>query len=153
MSVLSPKLHGIMTIALWVCICATLIPSVSVAFDNPCDPSFTTIDDTGNFFMSAANDPTGSTDTANLQCTFDVIGQSNTPVDTVTLDKDQFYLEHVEFECPSNKSCTFQGTSKSATLINFPDSSIDCSSLETGGVLSSGVTLSGNVCPVHGCSC
>ncbi len=113
------------------------------AVDNPCDPDFVSIRANGGFFVSPSMDTSGVTDTSNLQCVHNAI--ENQSFHAVKLNSGNFYIKEVTLNCPPSKACTFAGSTRSGTIVDVVDDSIDCQGSFDNNVVPGGLRFRGTV--------
>jgi len=96
-----------------------------------CNEAFVQLDSTGTIFNVA---PTGVDDTVNIQCALDTAVKAGIP--TVRLGKSTYYISHLIVE---NFKGSFEGTKKTATILEVVDGSISCSRMDDSGMLAAGI--------------
>ena len=77
-------------------ITTTVLPPTSGS--NPCDSAFVSVDESGDFLVTPSSDPTGATDTTNIQCVNNAI--ENQSFHAVKLKKGTFYIKEISRKYP-----------------------------------------------------
>lgn len=121
---------------------ASAYSSTLLATDNPCDPTYVSVDANGWFVVTASADLTGVTDTTNLNCTTNAI--ENGTFEKVRLKNGDFHISEVVLNCPTAKNCLFSGTTKAGTVVNIVDGSIECAAQWSNLVATAGITVRGS---------
>ena len=110
-------------------ILAFCFPFNSMAESIGCDDTFVQLDDNALVINVM---PTGLNDTTNMQCALDVATRDGYPI--VRLAADTYYIGGLLVE---NFKGTFEGKTKTATILEVMDDSIDCEAMEIDGLTSS----------------
>ena len=96
-----------------------------------CDEAYVQLDNESLVINVA---PTGLDDTVNIQCALD--SAANTGVPTVRLGAGTYYISKLKVE---NFKGTFEGKTKTATILDVIDESIECEAMNDAGLGSSAI--------------
>jgi len=96
-----------------------------------CDEAFVQLD-SETLVMNVA--PTGIDDTANIQCALNIAASTGVP--TVRLDAGTYYISKVMVE---NFKGSFEGKTKTATILEVVDGSINCDAMNDSGLLAAAI--------------